>query len=153
MQAQTLRTVKLTNGSQIQIINMIKRRESHFMRVITLLVVMCALDRRGRPGGSHRTGSRPRQDPAKVENGILGVANSFTRFRGTARECVGACFYANTTKTRVWTWQFPIAILIPQEVTRLAGAEFHDRTRKSFQIIQESNYTGAISGGESVERC
>ena len=40
---------------------------------------------------------------AKVENGILGVANSFTRFRGTARECVGACFDANTTKTRVWT--------------------------------------------------
>jgi hypothetical protein len=38
----------------------------------------------------------------KVENGILGVANSFTRFRGTARECVGACFYANATKTRTW---------------------------------------------------
>jgi len=40
---------------------------------------------------------------AKVENGILGVTNSFTRFRGTSRECVGACFYANTTKTKVWT--------------------------------------------------
>lgn len=39
---------------------------------------------------------------AKVENGILGVTNSFTRFRGTGRECVGACFYANATKTRVW---------------------------------------------------
>ena len=39
---------------------------------------------------------------AKVENGILGVSNSFTRFRGTARECVGACFYASATKTRVW---------------------------------------------------
>ncbi len=39
---------------------------------------------------------------AKVENGILGVSNSFTRFRGTARECVGACFYAAATKTRVW---------------------------------------------------
>ena len=39
---------------------------------------------------------------AKVENGILGVTNSFSRFRGTARECVGACFYASTTKTRVW---------------------------------------------------
>ncbi|WP_291856132.1 hypothetical protein [Bradyrhizobium sp.] len=39
----------------------------------------------------------------KVENGILGVANSFTRFRGTARECIGACFYANATKTRTWT--------------------------------------------------
>ena len=39
---------------------------------------------------------------AKVENGILGVTNSFTRFRGTARECVGACFYASATKTRVW---------------------------------------------------
>ena len=38
---------------------------------------------------------------AKVENGILGVTNSFTRFRGTARECVGACFYASATKTRV----------------------------------------------------
>ena len=40
---------------------------------------------------------------AKVENGVLGVANSFTRLRGTARECVGACFYASTTKTRTWT--------------------------------------------------
>lgn len=39
---------------------------------------------------------------AKVENGILGVTNSFTRIRGTGRECVGACFYANATKTRVW---------------------------------------------------
>jgi hypothetical protein len=40
---------------------------------------------------------------AKVENGILGVSNSFTRNRGVARECVGACYYANATKTRVWT--------------------------------------------------
>jgi hypothetical protein len=39
---------------------------------------------------------------AKVENGILGVSNSYTRIRGVARECVGACFYANATKTRVW---------------------------------------------------
>ncbi len=39
---------------------------------------------------------------AKVENGILGISNSFTRFRGTARECVGACFYASATRTRVW---------------------------------------------------
>ena len=39
---------------------------------------------------------------AKVENGILGISNSFTRFRGTARECVGACFYASATKTRAW---------------------------------------------------
>jgi len=39
---------------------------------------------------------------AKVENGILGISNSFTRFSGTARECVGACFYASATKTRVW---------------------------------------------------
>lgn len=37
----------------------------------------------------------------KVDNGILGVANSFTRFRGTVRECVGACFYPSATKTRV----------------------------------------------------
>jgi hypothetical protein len=27
---------------------------------------------------------------AKVENGILGISNSFTRYRGTARECVHA---------------------------------------------------------------
>ncbi len=39
---------------------------------------------------------------ARVENGILGISNSFTRFRGTARECVGACFYASATKTRAW---------------------------------------------------
>ena len=39
---------------------------------------------------------------AKVENGILGISNSFIRSRGVARECVGACFYATATKTRVW---------------------------------------------------
>jgi hypothetical protein len=39
---------------------------------------------------------------AKVDNGIFGVSNSFTRSRGTARECVGACFYPSATKTRVW---------------------------------------------------
>ena len=39
---------------------------------------------------------------AKVEHGILGISNSFTRFSGTARECVGACFYASVTKTKVW---------------------------------------------------
>ena len=39
---------------------------------------------------------------AKVENGVLGVTNSYTRPRGTARECVGACFYASATKTKVW---------------------------------------------------
>ena len=39
---------------------------------------------------------------AKVDNGILGVTNSFTRIHGTGRECAGACFYANATKTRVW---------------------------------------------------
>jgi hypothetical protein len=39
---------------------------------------------------------------AKVENRILGVANSFTRRRGSARECVGACFYATATKTETW---------------------------------------------------
>jgi hypothetical protein len=39
---------------------------------------------------------------AKVENGVLGINNSFTRLRGTARECVGACFYATATKTRIW---------------------------------------------------
>ncbi len=40
---------------------------------------------------------------AKVENGILGISNSYTRLRGTGRECVGACFYATATKTRTWT--------------------------------------------------
>ena len=34
---------------------------------------------------------------AKVENGILGITNSFTRLRATGHECVGACFYANAT--------------------------------------------------------
>ena len=38
----------------------------------------------------------------RVENGILGITNSFVRSRGTGRECVGACFYANATRTRVW---------------------------------------------------
>jgi hypothetical protein len=31
----------------------------------------------------------------KAENRVLGIANSFTRPRGSARECVGACFLCN----------------------------------------------------------
>jgi hypothetical protein len=38
-----------------------------------------------------------------VQNGILGVTTSLARSRGTARECVGSCFYANVTKTKTWT--------------------------------------------------
>ena len=45
---------------------------------------------------------------AKIENGMLGISNSFTRSRGTGRECVGACFYANATKIRVWMPRFPL---------------------------------------------
>ena len=60
---------------------------------------------------------------AKVENGILGVTNSFTIFRGTARECVGACFYASATKTRVWLCRDRTAISIVQEENRSADAE------------------------------
>ena len=85
---------------------MIERRESHFMRVTTLVVVMCgALIASSAVAQVEVTIPEAAcvKTTAKVENGILGVANSFTRFRGTARECVGACFDANTTKTRVWT--------------------------------------------------
>ena len=38
----------------------------------------------------------------KVENGVLGVTNTFVRQRAFAKECVGACFYANATKTKTW---------------------------------------------------
>ena len=37
---------------------------------------------------------------AKVENGILGVANSLTGPRGSPREGVGGCFYAAATKPK-----------------------------------------------------
>ena len=77
------------------------------MRVTALVVVMCgALIATGAVAQVEVTVPEAGRvkTTAKVENGILGVANSFTRFRGTARECVGACFYANTTKTRVWTF-------------------------------------------------
>lgn len=37
-----------------------------------------------------------------VANGVLGVTNSYLRTRGVARECLGACFYASTTKTKNW---------------------------------------------------
>src|SRR5260370_41550147 len=36
----------------------------------------------------------------KVENGILRSSNSFTRVRGTPRECVGARFYPPATKRK-----------------------------------------------------
>jgi len=38
----------------------------------------------------------------KVENGVLGITNTFLRQRAFAKECVGACFYANSTKTKTW---------------------------------------------------
>ena len=60
---------------------------------------------------------------ARVENGILGISNSFTRFRGTARECVGACFYASATKTKVGYAVTPIAISIARDENPLADAE------------------------------
>ena len=85
---------------------MIERRESHFMQVTSLVVVMCgALIASSAVAQVEVTIPEAAcvKTTAKVENGILGVANSFTRFRGTARECVGASFDANTTKTRVWT--------------------------------------------------
>jgi len=59
---------------------------------------------------------------AKVENGILGVANSFTRPRGSARECVGACFYATTTKTKLGCAVIRIATLIAPAANLSAAA-------------------------------
>ncbi len=38
----------------------------------------------------------------KVENGVVGITNTFLRQRAFAKECVGACFYANVTKTKIW---------------------------------------------------
>lgn len=38
----------------------------------------------------------------KVENGVLGITNTFLRERAFAKECVGSCFYANATKTKTW---------------------------------------------------
>lgn len=39
---------------------------------------------------------------ARVQNGILGSVTSLSRRQSVARECVGACFYATTTKTKTW---------------------------------------------------
>lgn len=38
----------------------------------------------------------------KVENGVLGITNTYVRQRAFAKECVGACFYASATKTKTW---------------------------------------------------
>lgn len=38
----------------------------------------------------------------KVENGVLGITNTYIRQRAFAKECVGACFYASATKTKTW---------------------------------------------------
>ena len=38
----------------------------------------------------------------RVENGVLGITNTYLRERAFAKECVGACFYANATKTKTW---------------------------------------------------
>lgn len=42
------------------------------------------------------------QTTVKVENGVLGITNTYVRQRAFAKECIGACFYANTTKTKTW---------------------------------------------------
>lgn len=42
------------------------------------------------------------QTIVRVENGVLGITNTYVRQRAFAKECVGACFYANTTKTKTW---------------------------------------------------
>jgi hypothetical protein len=66
---------------------------------------------------------------AKVENGILGISNSFTRSRGTARECVGACFCATAPKPGFGYAAIPNAILIVQDENQLADAERLSRER------------------------
>jgi hypothetical protein len=53
-----------------------------------------------RSGRRCSSGGRRIKTTAKIENGVLGIANLFTRSRGLARECVGACFYATTIKTK-----------------------------------------------------
>ena len=42
------------------------------------------------------------QTTVKVENGVLGITNTYVRQRAFAKECIGACFYANMTKTKTW---------------------------------------------------
>jgi len=49
----------------------------------------------------------PRYGDGKVDNGISGIANSFTRPRGSACEYVGACFYATATRTKTWLCRDP----------------------------------------------
>jgi len=60
---------------------------------------------------------------AQVEDGILGISNSFTRSRATARECVGACFHAAATKPGFGYAAIPNAISIVQDENQLAVAE------------------------------
>jgi hypothetical protein len=66
---------------------------------------------------------------AKVENRILGVANSFTRRRGSARECVGACFTPRPPKPRpgcavaqTATWIAPAASQLAVARSSLRGS-------------------------------
>jgi hypothetical protein len=80
------------------------------MRVTTLVVVMCcALIATGAVAQVEVTVPEVGRvkTTAKVENGILGVANSFTRFRGTARECAGAYFLRTPQKQRFGRVEIP----------------------------------------------
>ena len=85
---------------------------------------------------------------AKVENGILGVTNSFTRFRGTSRECVGACFYANTTKTKVWTCRdsdllesAEIPLFVPPQLLTVPALDYSKRDGRS-KICRRDSHIG-----------
>jgi hypothetical protein len=60
---------------------------------------------------------------AQVENGILAISNPFTRSRATARECVGASFYATSTELELDNAAIPNAISIVQDENQFAGAE------------------------------
>lgn len=72
------------------------------MRLLTCLLilfcVLCSMPARAQVEMTIPDAGRVKTI-AKVENGILGISNSYMRLRGTGRECVGACFYTAATRT------------------------------------------------------
>lgn len=75
---------------------------SCFLSFCLVLFVFCSVNRSAAQVEVTVPGQGKVTTTVKVENGVLGITNVYVRQRAFAKECVGACFYANATKTKTW---------------------------------------------------
>ena len=87
---------------------------------------------------------------AKVENGILGISNSFTRSRGLARECVGAAFARQPHKP-----EFGYAAILISTSAHAVGPPANEKTSgpcRAIEIVEVMRLTTSSARLETNHR-